>query len=124
MAGSRLQAHRTARAGTGPARASRSRVGPSPVLASTKVKKVVLAYSGGLDTSVILKWLQDTYDCEVRPPPPPAAAAYVRNIGLTPLASLLPCLQVVTFTADLGQVGMPLRLPGPRSYTRARRCCR
>jgi argininosuccinate synthase len=38
------------------------------------VKKVVLAYSGGLDTSVILKWLQDEYDCEV-----------------------------VTFTADLGQ---------------------
>ena len=38
------------------------------------VKKVVLAYSGGLDTSVILKWLQDTYRCEV-----------------------------VTFTADLGQ---------------------
>lgn len=40
-----------------------------------KVEKVVLAYSGGLDTSVILKWLQETYDCEV-----------------------------VTFTADLGQV--------------------
>jgi len=39
-----------------------------------KVKKVVLAYSGGLDTSVILKWLQDTYGCEV-----------------------------VTFTADIGQ---------------------
>ena len=38
------------------------------------VKKVVLAYSGGLDTSVILKWLQDEYNCEV-----------------------------VTFTADLGQ---------------------
>ena len=38
------------------------------------VKKAVLAYSGGLDTSVILKWLQDTYKCEV-----------------------------VTFTADLGQ---------------------
>ncbi len=38
------------------------------------VKKVVLAYSGGLDTSVILKWLQDTYGCEV-----------------------------VTFTADIGQ---------------------
>jgi argininosuccinate synthase len=38
------------------------------------VKKVVLAYSGGLDTSVILKWLQDEYECEV-----------------------------VTFTADLGQ---------------------
>jgi argininosuccinate synthase len=37
-------------------------------------KKVVLAYSGGLDTSVILKWLQDTYQCEV-----------------------------VTFTADIGQ---------------------
>jgi argininosuccinate synthase len=40
----------------------------------SEVKKVVLAYSGGLDTSVILKWLQDTYDCEV-----------------------------VTFTADIGQ---------------------
>jgi len=38
------------------------------------IKKVVLAYSGGLDTSVILKWLQETYACEV-----------------------------VTFTADLGQ---------------------
>ena len=41
---------------------------------SQKVKKVVLAYSGGLDTSVILKWLQENYGCEV-----------------------------VTFTADLGQ---------------------
>ncbi|MEN3975145.1 argininosuccinate synthase [Emcibacter sp. SYSU 3D8] len=41
---------------------------------SKKINKVVLAYSGGLDTSVILKWLQATYDCEV-----------------------------VTFTADLGQ---------------------
>lgn len=41
---------------------------------SEQVKKVVLAYSGGLDTSIILKWLQVTYDCEV-----------------------------VTFTADLGQ---------------------
>ncbi|MCX7098157.1 MAG: argininosuccinate synthase [Methylococcales bacterium] len=39
-----------------------------------KIEKVVLAYSGGLDTSVILKWLQDVYSCEV-----------------------------VTFTADLGQ---------------------
>jgi argininosuccinate synthase len=39
-----------------------------------KIKKVVLAYSGGLDTSVILRWLQNTYNCEV-----------------------------VTFTADLGQ---------------------
>ena len=29
------------------------------------IKKVVLAYSGGLDTSIILKWLQETYDCEV-----------------------------------------------------------
>jgi argininosuccinate synthase len=28
------------------------------------VKKVVLAYSGGLDTSVILKWLQETYGCD------------------------------------------------------------
>src|SRR6478735_7047198 len=40
----------------------------------TDVKKVVLAYSGGLDTSIILKWLQTNYGCEV-----------------------------VTFTADLGQ---------------------
>jgi argininosuccinate synthase len=40
----------------------------------SEIKKVVLAYSGGLDTSVILKWLQDTYQCEI-----------------------------VTFTADLGQ---------------------
>ncbi|WOE68926.1 argininosuccinate synthase [Hydrogenimonas thermophila] len=39
-----------------------------------EVKKVVLAYSGGLDTSIILKWLQDEYNCEV-----------------------------VTFTADIGQ---------------------
>jgi len=41
---------------------------------SARPQKVVLAYSGGLDTSVILKWLQDTYGCEV-----------------------------VTFTADIGQ---------------------
>ena len=41
---------------------------------TNKIKKVVLAYSGGLDTSIILKWLQSKYDCEV-----------------------------VTFTADLGQ---------------------
>ena len=43
-------------------------------MATKEVKKVVLAYSGGLDTSIILKWLQVTYGCEV-----------------------------VTFTADLGQ---------------------
>lgn len=40
----------------------------------SKIKKAVLAYSGGLDTSIILKWLQDEYQCEV-----------------------------VTFTADIGQ---------------------
>ena len=45
------------------------------LLGGKKVNKVVLAYSGGLDTSVILTWLKQTYDCEV-----------------------------VTFTADLGQV--------------------
>ncbi|MGA1301098.1 MAG: argininosuccinate synthase domain-containing protein, partial [Burkholderiaceae bacterium] len=33
-------------------------------MANPKIKKVVLAYSGGLDTSVILKWLQDQYGCE------------------------------------------------------------
>lgn len=43
-------------------------------MSDKRVKKVVLAYSGGLDTSIILKWLQTTYQCEV-----------------------------VTFTADLGQ---------------------
>ena len=40
----------------------------------TDIRKVVLAYSGGLDTSVILRWLEEQYKCEV-----------------------------VTFTADLGQ---------------------
>ena len=34
-------------------------------MANDKVNKVVLAYSGGLDTSVILKWLQEAYRCEV-----------------------------------------------------------
>ncbi len=43
-------------------------------MAKKTIKKAVLAYSGGLDTSIILKWLQDEYECEV-----------------------------VTFTADLGQ---------------------
>ena len=43
-------------------------------MASSDIKKVVLAYSGGLDTSIILKWLQEVYGCEI-----------------------------VTFTADLGQ---------------------
>ena len=31
----------------------------------SSIKKVVLAYSGGLDTSVIVKWLQENYNCEV-----------------------------------------------------------
>ena len=31
----------------------------------SEIKKVVLAYSGGLDTSVILKWLQESYGCQV-----------------------------------------------------------
>ena len=43
-------------------------------MSKANIKKVVLAYSGGLDTSIILKWLQDEYNCEV-----------------------------VTFTADIGQ---------------------
>jgi argininosuccinate synthase len=43
-------------------------------MSKKEVKKVVLAYSGGLDTSIILKWLQDVYNAEV-----------------------------ITFTADLGQ---------------------
>jgi len=45
-----------------------------PAKTDKAIKRVVLAYSGGLDTSIILKWLQETYACEV-----------------------------VTFTADLGQ---------------------
>jgi len=43
------------------------------VLLSTEIKKIVLAYSGGLDTSVILKWLIETYNCEV--------VAFVADIG-------------------------------------------
>ena len=38
-----------------------------------KVKKIVLAYSGGLDTSVILSWLMDTYQCPV--------VAYAADLG-------------------------------------------
>ena len=34
-------------------------------MATSDIKRVVLAYSGGLDTSAILKWLQTTYGCEV-----------------------------------------------------------
>ncbi len=34
-------------------------------MATKKVKKIVLAYSGGLDTSVILPWLKDKYGCKV-----------------------------------------------------------
>lgn len=37
----------------------------TPRTASSRIKKIVLAYSGGLDTSVILKWLQETYESEV-----------------------------------------------------------
>src|SRR5262245_56990041 len=53
---------------------SRKRQAMAAKGAKAKIKKVVLAYSGGLDTSIILKWLQETYQAEV-----------------------------VTFTADLGQ---------------------
>ena len=38
-----------------------------------KQKKIVLAYSGGLDTSIILKWLQENYDAEI--------IAYTADIG-------------------------------------------
>ncbi|MCH7909499.1 MAG: argininosuccinate synthase, partial [Candidatus Hydrogenedentes bacterium] len=37
------------------------------------IKKIVLAYSGGLDTSIILKWLQQTYDAEV--------IAFIADVG-------------------------------------------
>src|ERR1700694_3743601 len=52
----------------------RTRTMPKGDIKKKDIKKVVLSYSGGLDTSIILKWLQTTYGCEV-----------------------------VTFTADLGQ---------------------
>ncbi|WP_174298666.1 argininosuccinate synthase domain-containing protein, partial [Sphingomonas bacterium] len=51
-----------------------SAAAPTPGISRPGISRVVLAYSGGLDTSVILKWLQQQYGCEV-----------------------------VTFTADLGQ---------------------
>ncbi|MBH1961789.1 MAG: argininosuccinate synthase, partial [Rhodocyclales bacterium] len=41
-----------------------TKIAAKPEVKAT-VNKVVLAYSGGLDTSVILKWLQDEYQCEV-----------------------------------------------------------
>jgi argininosuccinate synthase len=68
----------------------------APAVTSQDAQKVVLAYSGGLDTSVILKWLQDTYNCEV-----------------------------VTFTADIGQreeveparqKALQLGIPGANIY--------
>lgn len=42
-------------------------------MARSEVKRVCLAYSGGLDTSVILRWLIDEYDCEV--------VAYTADVG-------------------------------------------
>jgi argininosuccinate synthase len=68
----------------------------APAVTSQDAQRVVLAYSGGLDTSVILKWLQDTYNCEV-----------------------------VTFTADIGQreeveparqKALQLGIPGANVY--------
>ena len=43
----------------------RDEIAPKNIIMSDPVRKVVLAYSGGLDTSVILKWLIETYGCEV-----------------------------------------------------------
>ena len=60
-------------------------------MSTQQVKKVVLAYSGGLDTSVILKWLQEEYRCEV-----------------------------VTFTADLGQGCLLYTSPSPRDRSLSR----
>jgi argininosuccinate synthase len=57
-----------------PVKAAVTAKAAKPAAEPQKIKKVVLAYSGGLDTSIILKWLQDEYNCEV-----------------------------VTFTADIGQ---------------------
>ena len=48
------------------AAAARTCSNHAPLRRPTHPPQVVLAYSGGLDTSVILKWLQDTYECEVR----------------------------------------------------------
>ena len=55
-------------------------------------KKIVLAYSGGLDTSIILKWLQENYDAEV-----------------------------ICYTADVGQeICLLYTSPSPRDRTRSR----
>ena len=74
------RANRAAASGAAPTRPRRAAARPcvraqaQAAGGGKKIKKVVLAYSGGLDTSIILKWLVDAYGCEV-----------------------------VTFTADLGQ---------------------
>src|SRR5690606_37413234 len=51
--------------GSGPAGPRPTRTTTTSRMKMKRIRKVVLAYSGGLDTSVILKWLQDTYGCEV-----------------------------------------------------------
>jgi Arginosuccinate synthase len=70
----------SALSGVGASRAARA--APRAAAVKGPVNKVVLAYSGGLDTSVILKWLKEEYDCEV-----------------------------ITFTADLGQARPSGRAP-------------
>ncbi|MCH7614156.1 MAG: argininosuccinate synthase, partial [Nitrospinae bacterium] len=44
---------------------SGSKKKPSSASGDKPIKKVVLAYSGGLDTSIILKWLREEYQCQV-----------------------------------------------------------
>ena len=64
--GSRCGTHLRARAGRSPLKRGRlARRRNRDVAAAFDVKRVCLAYSGGLDTSVILHWLIDNYDCEV-----------------------------------------------------------
>ena len=62
-----------------------------------KQKKIVLAYSGGLDTSIILKWLQENYDAEV--------IAYTADVGQE---------------MDRNKISLLYTSPSPRDRTRSR----
>ena len=92
------------------------------------VNKVVLAYSGGLDTSVIVRWLQDNYHCEVvtftadigqgeevEPARAKAEALGVKEIYIDDLReefvgiSCFPCFAPIPFTKASTCWGLPLR---------------
>ena len=87
----------------------------------SNVKKIVLAYSGGLDTSVILKWLQLKYKCEV--------VTFTADLGqgeeLQPVRAKAESLGVQVWSeqqleAAIGQTGMPARALKPVELEAAR----